>query len=73
MQWDADYYNHPGVVITAASGDNGWVDAPNFPASSPHVVAVGGTSLTRDPSSPRGWSESVWGGSGSGCRVVLAD
>jgi N-acetylneuraminic acid mutarotase len=71
-QWEAAYYDHPGVVITAASGDGGWQDVTAaFPASSPHVVAVGGTTLTRDPSSPRGWSESVWAGSGSGCSILF--
>jgi N-acetylneuraminic acid mutarotase len=71
QQWDTAYYDHPGVVITAATGDDGWngYQSTEFPASSPHVVAVGGTTLTRDPSSPRGWSESVWEdtGGGSGC------
>ena len=71
QQWDAAYYNHPGVVITASSGDDGWQNAPQFPAASPHVVAVGGTTLTRDPSSPRGWSESAWVGSGSGCMTGM--
>jgi N-acetylneuraminic acid mutarotase len=71
QQWDTEYYDHPGVAIVAASGDDGWngYQSTEFPASSPHVVAVGGTTLTRDPSSPRGWSESVWAdtGGGSGC------
>jgi N-acetylneuraminic acid mutarotase len=79
LQWDADYYDHPGVVITASSGDYGYQSVAAFPASSPHVVAVGGTTLTRDPSSPRGWSETVWHGSedgvfvgtGSGCSTVF--
>ncbi|HET6504747.1 MAG TPA: kelch repeat-containing protein, partial [Amycolatopsis sp.] len=60
------YYNHPGVVITASSGDLTYGVA--YPASSPYVTAVGGTTLTKD-SSARGWSESVWIGSGSGCSV----
>jgi N-acetylneuraminic acid mutarotase len=66
-QWDAQYYTHPGVVITASAGDEGYGDG--FPAGSPHVVAVGGTSLTRDPSAARGWTESVWKGTGSGCTT----
>ena len=61
--WDA-HFNHPGIAITAASGDSGL--GTLYPAASPYVVAVGGTSLTRD-SSPRGWAESAWSGSGSGC------
>ena len=44
-------FNHPGTVITASAGDNGYLDwnsglgAVEFPAASPHVVAVGGTRL----------------------------
>src|SRR5262249_10034707 len=45
-------YNHPGVAVTASSGDSGF--GVEFPASSPHVVAVGGTSL-RTASNARGW------------------
>jgi hypothetical protein len=60
-------YNKPGVAITASSGDRGY--GVQFPASSPHVTAVGGTSLKRD-GTPRGWSETVWSGAGSGCSAV---
>jgi subtilase family serine protease len=63
-------YNHPGVAITVSSGDSGY--GVQFPASSPHVTAVGGTSLSRDPNSPRGFSESAWSGAGSGCSTVYA-
>ncbi len=72
---DSSAFDHPGTVITAASGDDGylnWTEAleaslfgeaynvgANYPASSPHVVAVGGTKLTL--SSKGSWqSESVW-------------
>jgi subtilase family serine protease len=63
--WDA-YFNHPGIAVTAASGDSGYGTV--FPAVSPFVISVGGTTLTRD-SSPRGWTESAWSGSGSGCSA----
>ncbi|GAB2699223.1 S53 family peptidase [Kitasatospora kifunensis] len=69
---DSSYYNHPGVAITASAGDSGY--GVEYPAASPYVTAVGGTSLTADSSS-RGWSESVWGtsaggeGTGSGCSA----
>ncbi|MBD0693284.1 hypothetical protein BG452_40845 [Streptomyces sp. CBMA123] len=69
---DSQYFNHPGVAITASSGDSGY--GAQYPAGSPGVISVGGTSLTRDSSS-RGWSESVWGtssggqGAGSGCSA----
>jgi hypothetical protein len=57
-------YSVPGVIYTASSGDVGF--GPQYPAASPSVVAVGGTSLTRD-SSTRGWHEEAWDGGGSGC------
>jgi len=58
------FFNHPGVAITASSGDAGY--GVEFPASSPFVTAVGGTTLTR-ATNTRGWNESAWGGAGSGC------
>jgi subtilase family serine protease len=62
-------YNHPGIAITASTGDNGY--GIESPASYPHVVAVGGTSLTRSGNA-RGWSESAWSGAGSGCSTLNA-
>jgi subtilase family serine protease len=64
--WDASYYNHPGIAITASSGDSGY--GVQYPAASPYVTAVGGTSLTR-ASNTRGWSETAWSGAGSGCSA----
>ncbi|MGW2858736.1 S53 family peptidase [Streptomyces sp. NPDC001205] len=70
---DSEYFNHPGVAITVSSGDSGY--GVEYPAASPYVTAVGGTSLKKD-SSTRGWSESVWGtsaggdGAGSGCSAA---
>jgi subtilase family serine protease len=58
------YYNHPGVAITASSGDNGY--GVQYPAASPYVTGVGGTSLGR-ATNTRGWSETAWSGAGSGC------
>jgi len=69
---DRQYYNHPGVVITASAGDSGY--GAQYPAASPYVTAVGGTALRR-VSTPRGWAETVWGtaaggsGTGSGCSA----
>jgi len=60
------HYNHPGIAITASSGDSGY--GPQYPAASPYVTAVGGTTLTRDGSA-RGFSETVWSGAGSGCSA----
>ena len=64
---DDVYYDHPGVAITASAGDGGY--GVEYPAASPYVTAVGGTSLIRDTSVARGWSETVWSGTGSGCSA----
>jgi hypothetical protein len=63
------YFHHPGVAITAASGDDGY--GVLFPASADHVTAVGGTSLSR-AGNARGWTESAWSGTGSGCSKFIA-
>jgi subtilase family serine protease len=60
------HFNHPGVAITASSGDNGF--GVSYPAASPFLTAVGGTSLTRGGST-RGWTETAWDGAGSGCSA----
>ncbi|MFI5298658.1 MAG: hypothetical protein ACHREM_11210 [Polyangiales bacterium] len=74
------YFNHPGVGIFVASGDSGYDDGgqgPNYPGTSAYVVAVGGTSLVKSASTPRGWVESAWGTSGgngaggSGCSLSV--
>jgi subtilase family serine protease len=65
------YYDHPGIAVTASTGDNGY-QGGSFPASSKYVTAVGGTSLARAAGTSRGWSETVWDGAGSGCSTVNA-
>lgn len=62
-------YNHPGIAVTVSSGDSGY--GVEFPASSPHVTAVGGTHLVTAGNS-RGWTETVWSGAGSGCSSIYA-
>lgn len=61
------YYDHPGIAVTVSSGDYGNVQS--YPATSPDVIAVGGTTLTKDSSSPRGWTETAWASGGSGCSL----
>jgi subtilase family serine protease len=63
----APYYNHPGIAVTASSGDSGY--GVQFPASSHYVTAVGGTTLTK-AGNARGWTETVWSGAGSGCSTL---
>jgi subtilase family serine protease len=63
---DNQYFNHPGVMITASSGDGGY--GVEYPAASRYVTAVGGTSLTVNASNQ--WvSETAWSGAGSGCSA----
>jgi Putative Ig domain/PASTA domain/Subtilase family len=58
------HLDRPGVVITASNGDTG--TGPRYPATNSHVIAVGGTSLTRSGSHFR---EVAWGRAGSGCSA----
>jgi hypothetical protein len=67
----ASHYQHPGVTVVASSGDTGFT-AANYPAVVASTIAVGGTSLARDPASPRGWTESAWQRGGSGCSAYIA-
>jgi subtilase family serine protease len=60
------YYNHPGIAVTASTGDNGY-QGGSYPASSSYVTAVGGTSLKM--SGTTRVSETVWSGAGSGCST----
>jgi len=65
-----------GVTICAASGDNGSSDGVNdganhvdFPASSPHILACGGTSLqdaNGKITSETVWNDGAQGGAGGG-------
>ncbi|MGZ4509596.1 MAG: S53 family peptidase [Blastococcus sp.] len=63
----ASSFNHPGIAITASTGDNGY--GVSSPASLPTVIAVGGTSLN-SASNARGWTETAWSGAGSGCSSL---
>lgn len=78
-------FNQPGIAITASAGDDGYLswDAESpfqrgyaeFPASSPHVVAVGGTRLNKLGAGGSWNGETIWNGDGAGgggCSVVFA-
>ncbi len=62
-------YNHPGIAITASTGDAGF-QGGSYPASSKFVTAVGGTSLKMSGNTRV--SETAWSGAGSGCSTVIA-
>jgi Subtilase family len=95
--FESPAFEHPGTVITAAAGDDGylnWTEAAeaatnhegyyvgaDYPASSPHVVAVGGTELTVEAGARK--SETAWnedpdsggdneGAGGGGCSTQFA-
>ncbi len=63
---DDAHFNHPGAAITVSSGDSGF--GVEYPAASRYVTSVGGTSLSH-ASNARGWTETAWNGSGSGCSA----
>jgi hypothetical protein len=68
---DSAYFHHPGVAITASTGDGNYQAHAQFPATGANVTAVGGTSLVT-ASNARGWTETAWNtapseGAGSGC------
>jgi hypothetical protein len=75
--YNTTYYDHPEIVITASSGDCGYLNkrcryesvGANFPADSPDVVAVGGTTLEEVNGT---WESTVWTDGGSGCSLVFA-
>jgi len=70
------FYEHPGTAIVASSGDCGYLNKAcpgepakaEFPADSPHVLAVGGTSLFEQKGT---WTSTVWNEGGSGCSKVF--
>jgi subtilase family serine protease len=66
---DCAYFDHPGIATTVSAGDSGF--GVNFPAACADVTAVGGTTLYTD-SDARGWAETAWSGTGSGCSAYIA-
>jgi subtilase family serine protease len=66
--YSSQYYEHPGIDITASSGDGGY--GVEFPAASQYVTAVGGTTLNTAQNA-RGWTETAWSGAGSGCSAYI--
>lgn len=56
------HYRHPGVAITASSGDGG---TPSYPAVAATVTSVGGTTFS-------GGHETAWSSGGHGCSAYVA-
>jgi subtilase family serine protease len=70
---DSQFFTHAQAVnVFVSSGDSGNTGtAGDYPSTSEHVIAVGGTHLVRSTAA-RGWTETVWSGAGSTCSRVLA-
>ena len=71
------HFQVPGVTFVASSGDSAELVAPfevEWPASSPNVVSVGGTTLYLDASGNRlpSFTETAWSSSGGGISAVFA-
>jgi subtilase family serine protease len=65
------HFEHRGVAITVASGDDGY--GVQWPASSPDVTAVGGTTLWmkgKTRTQEKVWNLGASDGTGSGCSGV---
>jgi hypothetical protein len=60
------HFNHSGVTYIASAGDTGGV--VEYPAASPYVLSVGGTSLSIDTSGNY-VSETTWSAGGGGASV----
>ncbi|MGH2926687.1 MAG: S53 family peptidase, partial [Solirubrobacteraceae bacterium] len=59
--WESPYSSVTSAAILAAAGDGSYPGPDvGYPAALPSVTAVGGTSLTADPSAARGYGESAW-------------
>src|SRR2546429_9143386 len=61
---DDSHFRASGVSFVAASGDKG--SGTQYPAASPYVIGVGGTSLPLDASGALTGPETAWGGRGGG-------
>src|SRR5271166_6644000 len=62
-------FTTPGVTFVAGSGDSGSSGGPLWPASSPNVLAVGGTTLQVNTSGNY-LGETAWSGSGGGISTI---
>ncbi len=63
---------HIGITFVGASGDSGMAGGSEWPAVSPDVLSVGGTSLYLNAAGNYG-SEVAWSGSGGGQSHTVAE
>jgi hypothetical protein len=69
--WDNFYFNNTaslGKAIVFPAGNSGY--GTTWPAVSQYVIAAGGTTLTQAAGTTRGWTETAWSDSGSGCAIA---
>ena len=67
--FDSGSYDAPGVLYVAASGDAGYGFGMATPAAFDAVVSSGGTSLYVSRKNKRGFEETAWLGTNSGCST----
>jgi subtilase family serine protease len=67
---DSHFISKSGAVFFASSGDNGW--GASWPAASPNVISVGGTTLSLKADGTLN-NESAWNGSGGGVSKYEAE
>ena len=67
-------FEHPGVAVTVAAGDYGYASGSQWPAVSPDVTSVGGTTLWmkgKTLTEEKVWNLGTFDGTGSGCSQGL--
>jgi subtilase family serine protease len=62
------FYDHPGVAVTASSGDFGL--GVEVPSTCPNVTSIGGTTLSAN-GSETAWNTSATSGAGGGCSAQI--
>ena len=66
--YDANY-DHPGVAMVAAAGNDGYTGTVNYPAASPDVTAVSGTVVSYDSSTGLYQDTGAWASDTTGCSA----